>query len=137
MFDVYGNFNSAAEINQKAEALRKEGNKAGLLTLARENGIPEELAEAFYAGEMIYFTEDMMAAVGKIEVEAAEVPQESAEWVSALKQTCFESREMDKAIRRSDKTLKECLEYLQKSLQETPDMTKEEVKKVMYEYYLG
>lgn len=70
MWDKYGEFNSAEEINQKAAELYAEGKKTELMELAEENGIDKEMAE--YYGEGIDFLcDDESAAVGKLDVELA------------------------------------------------------------------
>lgn len=69
MFDVFGEMESAEELNQAAAGLLQEGDKKGILTLAKENGIDKELAEAYAAGELPYLTDDTMAAIGKIDME--------------------------------------------------------------------
>lgn len=108
MFDLFGNFDSAAEINETAVNLRKEGDRDSIYKLAEENGIQPEIAEAFAAGEMLYLVDNMMAAIGKIEVEEAELkPVEIMEdWVNYLKGKCFEDERMAKAVRSKDKNLK-------------------------------
>lgn len=111
MFEIFGNFDSAADINQKAVSLRKEGDKDSIYKLAEENGVPQVIAEAFANGEMIYLVDDTMAAIGKIEVEAKELnPVEiMADWVNYLKGKCFEERSIARAVRRKNKNLKEAI----------------------------
>lgn len=108
MFDRFGNFDSAQLLNETAKNLRKEGDTESILILARENGIDEEIARAFIEGDILWLTDEMTAAIGKIDIEAAELkPQEiMADWVEYLKAKCFESEEMAVAVRRSDKSLK-------------------------------
>lgn len=108
MFDRFGEMGSAGEINELAVNLRKEGDKDSIYALAKENGIAKEVAELFINGEMLYLCDDMSAAIGKIELEAAELkPVEiMADWVEYLKARCFENEAMAKAVRMKDKTLK-------------------------------
>ena len=108
MWGRFGEFDSAAEINELAVNLRKEGDADSLKELARENGIDPELAEAFLDGELLYLCDDMAAAIGKIEIEAAELkPVEiMADWVEYLKSRCFEDVETARAVRRKGKSLK-------------------------------
>ena len=108
MWDKFGEFESAAEINELAVNLRKEGDADSLRELAEENGIDPELAEAFLAGDLLYLCDDMAAAIGKIEIEAEELkPVEiMADWVEYLKARCFEDVETARAVRRAGKSLK-------------------------------
>ena len=116
MYNIFGEFDSAEEINQTAVSLRKEKDRDSLLTLAAENGIDYEIAEAFMSGELLFLADDMAAAIGKIEVEAAELqPTEiMADWVEYLKARCFESEEVAKAVRQKGKSLKGCIGQLLK-----------------------
>ena len=108
MFDRFGEFDSAAEINETAVNLRKEGDTESIKVLAEENGIDLDIAEAFIDGDLFYLCDDMAAAIGKIEVESKELkPVEiMADWVEYLKARCFEDVEMAKAVRRKGKSLK-------------------------------
>lgn len=108
MFDRFGEFDSAAEINETAVNLRKEGDTESIKVLAEENGIDLDIAEAFIDGDLFYLCDDMAAAIGKIEVESKELkPVEIMEdWVEYLKARCFEDVEMAKAVRRKGKSLK-------------------------------
>ena len=108
MWDRFGEFDSAAEINELAVNLRKEGDADSLKELARENGLDPDLAEAFLDGDLLYLCDDMAAAIGKIEIEAAELkPVEiMADWGEYLKARCFEDVETARAVRRKGKSLK-------------------------------
>ena len=108
MWDRFGEFDSAAEINELAVNLRKEGDADSLKELARENGLDPDLAEAFLDGDLLYLCDDMAAAIGKIEMEAAELkPVEiMADWVEYLKARCCEDVETARAVRRKGKSLK-------------------------------
>lgn len=111
MFERFGEFNSAEEINETAVNLRKEGDHESLKELAKENGIDMEILEAFLDGDMLYLCDEMTAAIGKIEVEAKEV--ECAEimedWVEYIKAQCFEKPEVARAVRRKGKSLSGCI----------------------------
>ncbi len=159
MWDRFGEFDSAGEINELAVNLRKEGDADSLKELARENGIDPELAEAFLEGELLYLCDDMAAAIGKIEIEAAELkPVEiMADWVEYLKARCFEDTETARAVRKKGKSLKGAIAALlswsyknQREIDKdikkaaginvkvtdgTPGMAR--AKQLMAEYYLG
>lgn len=159
MWDRFGEFDSAGEINELAVNLRKEGDADSLKELARENGIDPELAEAFLEGDLLYLCDDMAAAIGKIEIEAAELkPVEiMADWVEYLKARCFEDTETARAVRKKGKSLKGAIAALlswsyknQREINKdikkaaginvkvtdgTPGMAR--AKQLMAEYYLG
>ncbi len=160
MWNRFGEFDSSAEINELAVNLRKEGDADSLKELARENGIDPELAEAFLSGELLYLCDEMAAAIGKIEIEAAELkPVEiMVDWVEYLKARCFEDAETARAVRRKGKSLKGAVAALLKwSFKNQQPIDKEIVKaagvtagrvtlgipgmarakQIMAEYYLG
>ena len=68
MFDIYGEMETAEEINDVARSLKEEGEKENLDKLCAENGIDAELAQMFWDGEIDFITDTFMAAVGKIDM---------------------------------------------------------------------
>ena len=73
MFEKFGEFDSAEEINETAVNLRREGDTESLGVLAEENGIDKDILEVFLDGTLLYLCDEMTAAIGKIEVEAKDV----------------------------------------------------------------
>lgn len=124
MFDRFGEFNSAQEINETAVNLRKEGDMESLEVLAKENGIDADTLEEFLGGDLLYLCDDMTAAIGKIEVEAEKVKcaEIMEDWVEYIKAQCFEKPEVARAVRRKGKSLEGCIaEILKWSFQnQTP-----------------
>ncbi|MCM1190647.1 MAG: hypothetical protein NC541_15310 [bacterium] len=114
MFDRFGNFDSAEEINETAVNLRKEGDRKSLEVLARENGIDGEVAEAFWTGQLLYLCDDMTAAIGKLDVEAKEIKcaEILGDWVEYLKAQCMERPEVAAAVRKKGKSLAGCVAAL-------------------------
>lgn len=108
MFDTFGEFDTAKEINELAINLRKEGDRESLNLLAKENGIDLEIAEAFLDGDIDFLCDVMAAAIGKIEIEATELkPVEiMADWVEYIKGRCLEDDKLAVAIRKKGKSLK-------------------------------
>ena len=108
MFDKFGEFDSVKEINELAINLRKEGDRESLNILAKENGIDLEIAEAFLDGDIDFLCDAMAAAIGKLEVEAAELkPVEiMADWGEYIKGRCLEDDGLAVAIRKKGKSLK-------------------------------
>lgn len=114
MFDRFGEFGSAAEINETAVNLRKEGDVESLKVLAKENGIDEDVLEVFLEGTLLYLCDDMTAAIGKIEMEAKEVKcaEIMEDWVEYIKTQCFEKPEVARAVRKKGKSLSGCIAEL-------------------------
>lgn len=128
MFERFGEFDSAAEINEAAVNLRKEGDLESVRILAAENGMDEDVAEAFLEGELIYLCDAMSAAIGKIDVEAEDMKAKEimADWADYIKVSCFENESMAIAVRRKDKSLKGCIgELLKWSFQNQIPIDKE------------
>lgn len=111
MFERFGEFNSAEEINETAVNLRKEGDTESIKILAKENGIDEDVAEIFIEGTLLYLCNAMTAAIGKIDIESKELKAKEimADWADYIKARCFEDENMAKAVRRKDKSLKGCI----------------------------
>ncbi|XBX07044.1 hypothetical protein QMP26_02260 [Enterocloster clostridioformis] len=159
MFDKFGEFDSADEMNRAAAAQRKEGDDEAILAIAEENGIDREDAMDFIDGCVAAFVTPLMAAYGKLDIEAKELkPYEIMEdWLQYIKLRCAEEPEMAVAVRRKGKSLKGCiaalLEWSMKSQRPVdseilklvrinykvtlgiPGMGR--AKKIITEYYLG
>lgn len=116
MFDIFGEFDTFEELNMAAEGLKNEGDKDSLFKLAEENGIERAFAEMYLAGAMPMLCDVATAAIGKIDVEAAELkPKELLlDWVEYIKTSCLANEELAKAIRKKGKTLKGCMGELLK-----------------------
>lgn len=116
MFDRFGEFGSAEEINKTAVNMRREGDTEGIMALAAENGIEAEIAEIFIAGDLFYLCDAMTAAIGKIDVEGRELkPKEiMQDWTEYIKARCFEDAGMALAVRAKGKSLKGCIAELLK-----------------------
>lgn len=116
MFDIFGEFDSAEEINEAAAAQLAEGDIEAIMTIARENGIDADDAQDYIDGTTDVLCSPLMAAFGKIEVEAAELkPKEIIEdWVNYIKKRCTESEDMARAVRSEGKRVKGCIAMLLK-----------------------
>lgn len=120
MFEIFGEFDSAQEINEAATGLLNEGDHENILVLAKENGIDEEIAKAYIDGDIPYITEPMMAAVGKIEVERSGITDPffddmKDDMINYLL-TASTEESFAKAIRRKGKSLKGCFDYCKKEI---------------------
>lgn len=131
MFEKFGEFGSAEEINVLAGNLLKEGDTDSIRALAEENGLDPGMAEDFIAGGCDALCDDMAAAIGKLEVEAALLKPEEimADWVEYLKGQCFEHEAIAKAVRMKGKTLKGMIgELLKWGFKHQTDIDKEILK---------
>lgn len=69
MFDKFGEFDSAEELNKAAEGLKEEGDRESLIELAKENGIDPEDAEDYWNSEMQFLAASRVAAIARLKVE--------------------------------------------------------------------
>lgn len=159
MFDKFGEFNSAEELNEAAAGLKAEGDEESLVALALENGIDKEDAEDYMDGCVEQLATPLMAALGKIKVECEELkPQEIMEdWVEYIKIQCAKKPEVAERVRTKDKSLKGCiaelLKWSFKNCYEIPEDIRKEAgitvnvklgipgmgraKKIIDDYYMG
>lgn len=107
MFDKFGEFNSAAEINEVAEKLKTEGDESSLIALAEENGIDKEDAEDYMDGCTDVLATPLMAAVGKLSLEKKEYKLGGVllDWIDDLIDMCSENKEMVAGVRRKGRGL--------------------------------
>lgn len=111
MWEKFGEFNSAEEINRAAAAQKAEGDEEAVLAIAAENGIDEEDAQDYLAGFMEDLCNPMMAAMGKLKIEEADLrPYEIMEdWITYIRMQCTEVHEMAAAVRCKGKSLRGCI----------------------------
>lgn len=111
MFERFGEFNSAEEINETAVNLRKEGDTESIRILAEENGIDKDVLDVFIDGDLLYLCDEMSAALGKIDVESKTVDcaEIMEDWVEYIKAQCFEKPEVARAVRKKGKSLAGCI----------------------------
>lgn len=107
MFEKFGEFDSAEEINRAAEAQRQQGDEKALLLLAEENGIDKEDAEDYYDGALDMLANPTTAAIGKLDVESEDLKLGGVllDWVDELRTMCLESESFARAVRRKGKDL--------------------------------
>ena len=159
MFENFGEFDSAAEINRAAAAQRAEGDDEAVLAIAEENGIDREDAMDYINGDVDELASPLMAAYGKLEVERKVLePYEIMEdWLQYIRIRCAEEPRMALAVRRKGKSLKGCIAaILMWSMKHQRPVDKEilkavgityrvtlgipgmgRVKQIITEYYLG
>lgn len=116
MFEKFGEFDSAEELNKAAAAQLEQGDTEAVIAIATENGLDREDAEDYIDGLVPELTTPLTAALGKIKVECDELkPQQiMTDWVEYIKVQCAESDEMAAAVRRKGKSIKGCIAALLK-----------------------
>ncbi len=114
MFEKFGEFDSYVELNAAAKGFKDEGDEESLYALAKENGIDEEDAQDYLKDMVPELCNELMAAVGKLKVECEElkVKELMEDWTEYIKTQCVEDRAIAAAVRRKDKSLKECIAKL-------------------------
>lgn len=116
MFDKFGEFDSAEEINMAAEGLKAEGDKESLEKLLEENGLEKEFAEMYITGLIPFVAEPASAAIGKLDIEseALKCKELMKDWVDYIKSLCFENMDIAISVRSKKKSLAGCLGALLK-----------------------
>ena len=102
LFEKFGEFDSAEELNRAAAAQLAEGDIDAIYGIAEENGIDREDAEDYIDGAAPELCSVLSAALGKLKVESAELkPAEIMEdWLSYIMIRCGESMDMAAAVRK-------------------------------------
>ncbi len=118
MFDKFGEFDSAEEINKAAQGLKDEGDTESIKSLAKENGLDPEDAIDFINGEIDTLTTPLLAAGGKLDIEeeALNLPKDILirDWVNYIRQEMVEDEDLRAAVRKKSKKLSECVGALMK-----------------------
>lgn len=116
MFEVFGEFDTFEELNMAAEGFKNEGDKDSLFKLAEENGIARGFADMYLAGGIPQLCDVATAAIGKIEVESADLKLQEihADWADYIKGMCEKKEDFARAVRKKGKSLKGCIAVLLK-----------------------
>lgn len=111
MFDRFGEFDSADELNASAEGLLQEGDTESIYVLAAENGIDKEDADDYINGDVPELASVLMAAYGKLDIENKELELKEImdDWLTYIRVGCQEDPAMAAAVRRKGKSLKGCI----------------------------
>ncbi len=119
MFDKFGEFGSAEELNKAAEGFKNEGDIKSLYELAEENGISKEDVADYMDGYVDKFASEMMAALGRMEVEKKELEKENdtitksaVYYILLFMDAMLSDPEMQKAIMGKGKSPKKLLEKM-------------------------
>lgn len=145
MFKLFGEFNSADELNLAAAGQLEQGDIESLKKLAEENGIDVDMADMYIQGIMPNLCDDMTAALGKIEIEKKEIKNQFfqhmlVDLTGYISSRCTE-QEFALAVRSKSKNLKGCLDVLQKEVtkilsNKNGGVANHTVFKVISDYYL-
>lgn len=119
MFDKFGEFGSAEELNKAAEGFKNEGDIKSLYELAEENGISKEDVADYMDGYVDKFASEMMAALGRMEVEKKELEKENdtitksaVYYILLFMDAMLSDPEMQKAIMKKGKSPRKLLEKM-------------------------
>lgn len=114
MFDKFGEFNSAEEINRAAAAQLAEGDTEAVIAIALENGLDKEDAEDYMDGCVDTLVTVRTAALGKIKLETADLELKGIvlDWKDLLVEECMNNEQLCVAVRSKNKSLKECMAKL-------------------------
>lgn len=107
MFDKFGEFDSAEELNRAAAAQKAEGDLEALIALAVENGIDKEDAEDYMDDVIEELATPKTAAMGKLDLEKKDLKMSGVllDWVQELVTMVMESDEFAGAVRKKGKSL--------------------------------
>lgn len=107
MFDRFGEFDSAEEINRAAAAQKAEGDTQAVMTIAKENGIDSEDAQDYIEGHLDELTTPLLAALGKLKIEKEDLKLIGvlSDWVDELNTMCTESPTFAAAVRKKGREL--------------------------------
>lgn len=131
MFEKFGEFDSAEELNRAAAAQKEQGDEEALIALAEENGIDKQDAEDYFDDCVNELATPLMAAVGKLCVEAQDLKLSGVlmDWQEELQTMCTESPELCAAVRSKGKNLCDCMARLLRFAFENKEQVSEKVVK--------
>lgn len=111
MFDVFGDFNSAEDINVAAATLLEEGRVSDVVKLGLENGLDKDDIQDYTDGVVTELCTPLMAAIGKLNVEAKELklPATLEGMVSMIIDMATSDKVLAKDIRKTGKKLVDVL----------------------------
>lgn len=160
MWERFGEFDSAEEINRAAKAQLLEGETEVVRAIAEENGLDPEDADDYIDGVVEELTGPLLAAIGKLNVEILDLKNEADildDWIMMIRTYCQQEESFARAVRRKGKSLKGCIEKIMKwSLQHAAPVPKDictacgisynvklgipgsrKARELIREYYLG
>lgn len=114
MFEKFGEFDSAEELNREAARQKEQGNDRALIALAEENGIDREDAEDYINGCVDQLATPLMAAAGKLKAEAGELETGGIleDWKDEIINMCTDDEGLRAAVRKKDRHMRDCMALL-------------------------
>ena len=117
MFDKFGEFDSAEELNRAAEEYLKQESEEGMaavLAIAEENGIDKEDALDYINHVVDEFVTPRMAALGKLNLEHKEYEISGIlyDWEVEVRGLCVSDEKVCAAVRKKGKSLRDCMATL-------------------------
>ena len=91
MFEKFGEFKTVEKLNKKAAELKAEGLYKSIVEIATENGLDEEDAEDYAAGETEVLATPCTAAHGRLKAESEDLKIAGVlmDWVDEIRQECL------------------------------------------------
>lgn len=117
IFKVFGEFDSAEEINKTADGLLQEGDMDNLYVLAEENGLDKEDVDDFIDGMGTLCT-SFSAAVGKLNIEKEYADKDIKiilDSIVAMTMTLCRDDSVAAAVRRKGKNTGEIIDAMKKA----------------------
>lgn len=117
MFEKFGEFDSAEELNLAAGGLLAEGDYENLYVLAEENGIEREFARMYIEGEIPVLADDMTAALGKLSREQPEAEKQFgslAVCVAEYLKSLCDREAFAQMVRKKGRSLLGCLNQMRR-----------------------
>ncbi len=107
----FGIFDTVDELNRAAAAQKAEGDEEALFALAAENGICREDVEGYLDDAAEELATPLMAAIGKLDMEGAELGLESQlkDWKEFVAAMCAGDLDMCNGVFRQDRCLEDVL----------------------------
>lgn len=107
MYEKYGEFDSAEELNAKAAELKEKNKEDELVELAVENGLTRDDAEDYMDECTSTLTTKLQAAVGKLRAESNDLKLSGVlmDWVKELMDLCVNDESFCAAVRKKGKDL--------------------------------
>lgn len=155
----FGTFDTVEELNRAAAAQKAEGDEEALYALAKENGIDRDDVEDYLDGAVEELATPLMAALGKLDMEAEGLGLESqlADWKDFIAALCAEDEALCRAVFSPGKelahVLADAIRHASENRVEVPEritrlaglphripigMTgRDELRRIAYRYYIG
>ena len=111
MYDEFGKMDLDG-INTRAEELANAGDNDAVYRLAKENGLPEDLASMYIEGETDYLCEDVTdAALGRIDIEADDIGAEEimGDWADYIRSLIMDRESVALAVMDPKKSFVDCV----------------------------